>query len=84
MSKATTDTLADICRHDENGTRHDIVRRGLRAIAFAALGIAVAVNFACVLGLMRTRPQSYGEAEVLFEARRLREHLPLYTDAAER
>lgn len=56
------------------------VVRILRALTFAGLAVAVAVNLAFVLGLIRTRPQLYGEAEVLFEAARLREHLPLYTD----
>lgn len=57
-----------------------MIPRVLRVVAFLALGVAVAANLAFVLGLIRTRPQLYGEAEVLFEATRLREHLPLYTD----
>lgn len=54
-----------------------------RTLAVVALGIAVVANVCFVAGLMGTRPQVYGEAEVLFEAARMREHLPLYVDPLE-
>mgnify|MGYP000883692041 CR=1 FL=1 len=62
------------------GARQAVVRRVLIILTLIALGLAVAANLAFVLGLIRTRPQLYGGAEVLFEATRLRDHLPLYTN----
>lgn len=58
-------------------------RLPLRTIAFVALGAAIVANACFVLGLLGTRPQVYGEAEVLFEAARMRENLPLYVDPLE-
>ena len=46
----------------------------------AATATAVAAVGAFGLGLMRVRPMIYGEAEVLFEASRMRGGLPLFVD----
>jgi hypothetical protein len=53
---------------------------GLRVVAATGLGVAFLANLWFVIGLMRTRPQVYGEAEVLFEAARMHGDLPLYVD----
>jgi hypothetical protein len=47
-------------------------------VAAAAASLLATISFA--LGLLRVRPWIYGEAEVLFEASRIREHLALYVD----
>lgn len=51
-------------------------------LAAALAGAATLATLAFSLGLLRVRPMIYGEAEVLFEATRLRAHLPLFVDPA--
>jgi hypothetical protein len=51
-----------------------------RAVALAAAAASLLATVAFALGLLRVRPWIYGEAEVLFEASRIREHLALYVD----
>jgi hypothetical protein len=54
--------------------------RACRWAAAIALGVAAIASLVFALGLLRSRPLLYGEAEVLFEASRLRSGLALYTD----
>jgi hypothetical protein len=51
-----------------------------RAVAVTAAAASLLATVAFALGLLRVRPWIYGEAEVLFEASRIREHLQLYVD----
>jgi hypothetical protein len=54
----------------------------LRAVAVAAAAVSLAATGAFALALLRVRPWIYGEAEVLYEASRIRDHLALYVDPA--
>jgi hypothetical protein len=51
-----------------------------RAVALAMVGVSVVATLWFALGLLRVRPMMYGEAEVLFEASRIRDHLALFVD----
>jgi hypothetical protein len=51
-----------------------------RALAVVATASSVLATGAFAIGLLAVRPRIYGEAEVLFEASRLRDGLPLYVD----
>jgi hypothetical protein len=51
-----------------------------RAVAIAAAAASLVATGAFALGLLHARPWIYGEAEVLHEASRMREHLALYVD----
>jgi hypothetical protein len=62
-----------------NGNGNGTARVG-RAIAFIATASSVLATGAFAVGLLAVRPWIYGEAEVLFEASRLRDGLPLYVD----
>jgi hypothetical protein len=58
-----------------------ILRAGW-TLAAALLGAGALATLAYALGLLAVRPLIYGEAEVLFEASRMRDHLPLFVDPA--
>jgi hypothetical protein len=51
-----------------------------RTLALAAIVASVVATSAFALGLLRVRPWIPGEAEILFEASRLRQGLALYVD----
>jgi hypothetical protein len=51
-----------------------------RALTALTVGVSVLATLAFALGLLPTRPMMYGEAEVLFEASRIRDALPLFVD----
>src|SRR5579863_3735871 len=52
--------------------------RGARALTLGSVGVSILATLALALGLLPTRPMIYGEAEVLFEASRIRDHLTLF------
>lgn len=49
-------------------------------MALASVAASVLATLVFALGLLRVRPMIYGEAEVLFEASRIRDHLALFVD----
>jgi hypothetical protein len=53
---------------------------GARAVAIAAIAASVLATGAFALGLLRVRPLIPGEAEILFEASRIRQGFALYVD----